>query len=123
MGNDMGDDMGDDMDEDYEAIMSSTSQQSCTTWAVIRGALIHPRETETKEQVIAHIDTLYKSGMPFFTKRAIRAFSDQLKTQITPGDTIITKDLSGARIKWRVKLGKSIDLVFGEDQENKKKCV
>ncbi|KAJ5094948.1 hypothetical protein N7532_007239 [Penicillium argentinense] len=115
--------MNDAMDEEYETIMNSTSQQSYTTWAVIQGALIDPRETETKEQAIAHIDTLYESGIPFFTKRAIRAFSEQLKTQTTPGDKIITKDLTGARIEWKVKVGKSIDLIFGEDRENRKECV
>ncbi|KAJ5683141.1 hypothetical protein N7462_006306 [Penicillium macrosclerotiorum] len=109
--------MSDDMDEDYEAIMSSTSQQSYTTWAVIKGTLIDPRETGTKEQAIAHIDAIYESGTPFFTKRAIRALWDQLKTQTDPGDKIITRDLTGARIAWTVKLGKSINLIFGEDQE------
>jgi hypothetical protein len=112
--------MDDAMDE---AIMNSTSQQSYTTWAVIQGTLIDPRETETKEQAIAHIDALYKSGIPFFTKWAMRALSDQLKTQTTPGDKIITKDLTGARIEWRVKLGKTIDLIFGEDRENKKEYI
>ncbi|KAJ6116211.1 hypothetical protein N7523_005892 [Penicillium sp. IBT 18751x] len=112
--------MDDAMDEDHDAIMNSTSQQSYTTWAIIQGTLIDPRETETKEEVSAHIDRLYESGIPFFTKRAIRAFSDQLKTQITPEDKITTKDLTGARIEWKVKLGKTIDLVFGEDQEEKK---
>lgn len=115
--------MGDDMEEGREAIMSSTSRQSYTIWAVCQGALVDARETETKEQAIARIDALYESGIPFFTKRAIRALSDQLKTQNTPGDKIITKDLIGARVEWRVKLGKSIDLIFGEDPENKKECV
>lgn len=103
--------------------MNSTSSQSYTTWALIQGILVDPRETETKEQVINHIDALYKSDIPFFTKRAIRALWDQFKTQTTPGDKIITKGLTGARIKWRVKLGKSIDLIFGEDRENKKTFV
>jgi hypothetical protein len=115
--------MDDAMDEGYEVIMNSTSQQSYITWAVVQGTLIDPRETETKEQVIAHIDTLYESGIPFFTKRAIRAFSDQLKIQTTPGDKIIIKDLTGSRIEWRVRLGKTTDLIFGEDRENKKKYV
>lgn len=111
------------MDEGYEVIMSSTSRQSYTTWAIIQGTLIDPRETETKEQVIARIDTLYESGIPFFTKRAIRALSDQLKTQNTLGDKIITKDLTGARIEWRVKLGKTINLILGDNPENKKEFV
>ncbi|KAJ5376297.1 hypothetical protein N7509_013183 [Penicillium cosmopolitanum] len=93
--------MGDDIDEGYETIMSSTSSQSCTTWATIQGTLIEPREKETKEQVIAKIDTLYESGVPFFTKNAIRALSNQLKTKTTPGDKIITKDLTGASIEWK----------------------
>ena len=103
--------------------MNSTSQQSYTTWAVIQGTSIDPWETETKKQATAHIDALYKSGIPFFSKRAIRELSDQLKTQTTLGDIIITKDLTGARIEWKVKLGKTIDLIFGENRENNKECV
>ncbi|KAJ5761411.1 hypothetical protein N7533_003450 [Penicillium manginii] len=116
--------MGDDTDEGYESIVSSTSGQSCTTWAGIQGTLADPREKESKEQVIAKIDALYESGVPFFTKRAIRALSDQLKTKTTPGDKIVTEDLTGASIEWKVKIGKSIELIFGEDcPENRKECV
>ncbi|KAJ6117771.1 hypothetical protein N7523_005522 [Penicillium sp. IBT 18751x] len=112
--------MDDAMDEDHDAIRNSTSQQSYTTWAIIQGTLIDPRDkTETKEEVSAHIDRLYESGIPFFTKRAIRAFSSQ-QTQITPKIKSPPKDLTGARIEWKVKLGKTIDLVFGEDQGEKK---
>jgi hypothetical protein len=116
--------MGDDTDEGYESIVSSTSGQSCTTWAGIQGTLADPREKESKEEVIAKIDALYESGVPFFTKRAIRALSDQLKTKTTPGDKIVTEDLTGASIEWKVKIGKSIELIFGEDcPENRKECV
>lgn len=116
--------MGDDMDEGYETILSSNSSQSCTTWASVQGILVDPREKETKEQVIAKIDALYESGVPFFTKRAIRALSDQLQTKTTPGDIIVTTDLTGAEIEWKVMIGKSIELIFGEDTpENRKECI
>ncbi|CAG7983926.1 unnamed protein product [Penicillium salamii] len=99
--------MGDNEDDGLRSIFSSSSSQSYTTWAVHEARLIEPRETPSKEQAIAFIDELYESKTPFFTKKAIGELAAQLKTQGTAGDTIITKDLTGASLEWKVKVGKS----------------
>ncbi|CAG8381107.1 unnamed protein product [Penicillium salamii] len=115
--------MGENEDDGYESIFSSSSSQSYTTWAVPEGRLVEPRETPTKEQAIAFIDEIYESKTPFFTKKAIGELSAQLKTQITAGDTIITKDLTGASLEWKVKVGKSIWLRAYPDPEVRNECI
>jgi hypothetical protein len=85
--------------------------------------LVEPRETPTKEQANACIDTLYESDIPFFTKHAIRELSDQLKTQITAGSKIITKDLTGASLEWKVKVGKPLWLGTSVDREARNEFV
>ncbi|KOS45091.1 hypothetical protein ACN38_g3978 [Penicillium nordicum] len=97
--------MDDNEDDGYECISYSASSQSCTTWALHRAILVEPRETPTMEQAITFIDTLYESGVPFFTKHAIRELSDQIQTQTTAGSKIIIKDLTGASLEWKVKVG------------------
>jgi hypothetical protein len=115
--------MDDSEDDGYERIMSSTSSQSCTTWAIPQANLIEPRETPTKEQANSRIDALYQSGIPFFTKHAIKEISDQLKTQVTAGDKIITKDLTGASLEWKVKIGESLWLGTTADPEARNEFV
>ncbi|CAG8071442.1 unnamed protein product [Penicillium salamii] len=99
--------MGDNEDDGLKSIFSSSSCQSYTTWAVHEARLIEPGELPTKEQAIALIDEFYGSKTPLFTKKAIGELAAQLKTQITAGDTIITKDLTGVSLEWKVKVGKS----------------
>ncbi|KAJ5093315.1 hypothetical protein N7456_009176 [Penicillium angulare] len=104
-------------DHEVESIMSSTSCQSCTIWSMGQPKLLEPREDVTVEQAQARIDELYASGIPFFTKQAIQELWDQIQSKPTSGDRIVTKDLTGASLEWKVKLGKSIELRSSEDRD------
>ncbi|KAJ6014317.1 hypothetical protein N7540_008908, partial [Penicillium herquei] len=75
-------------------------------------------EKLSAEEVKAHINALYESGVPFFTKKAFQDVVDQLDSDPTAGDEIITKDLTGASLKWKVRLGLSKGLLVRDDETN-----
>ncbi|KAJ5272757.1 hypothetical protein N7478_007882 [Penicillium angulare] len=113
----MCDDTNDDCQCEYETIMSSTSCQSCTTWAMGQPKLLEPRGDVTVEQAEASIVEMYESGIPFFTKQAIQGLWDRIQSKTTLGDKIVTKDMTGNSLEWNVKLGKSIELTTTADRD------
>lgn len=84
---------------------SSTSCQGYTSWEFLEPNLVEPREEPTIEQAKAVMDEFWNSGKPVFTKDAIRDLYEQMKTHTTAGDNIITKDITGASIEWKVRIG------------------
>ncbi|KAJ5729664.1 uncharacterized protein N7483_004172 [Penicillium malachiteum] len=105
-------------EDDIPMLFGSTSRQSCTTWACHWPTLAEPREKLNGGEVKAHINALYESGVPFFAKKAFQDVVDQLDSHPTAGDEIITKDLTGASLKWKVRLGLSKELCVRDDENN-----
>ncbi|KAJ5640845.1 hypothetical protein N7528_000470 [Penicillium herquei] len=105
-------------EDDIPILFGSTSRQSCTTWACHWPTLTEPRKELSREEAKAHINALYESGKPFFTKKEFEDVVDQLDRCTTAGDVIVTKDLTGASLEWKVRLGKSKPLCTRDDDNN-----
>lgn len=62
---------------------------------------------KTTDEAVSRLDQLYESGVPFFTKEAIRAAFDQCQRLAKPQENtmIYMKDLTGAMIKFTTKTG------------------
>ncbi|KAJ5356091.1 hypothetical protein N7517_010700 [Penicillium concentricum] len=84
--------------------------------------LAKPRETLTSEEAKATIDRLYESGVPFFTKELIQDMWDQTKRDLSQGDTILTKDITGAIVEYEVDTGKVQPWVLDDDTELEYVC-
>ncbi|KAJ5121427.1 uncharacterized protein N7515_009388 [Penicillium bovifimosum] len=95
------------MSSDIEVVSNSTSQQSYTTSAITFPTLLEPRSPPTNDEAKARIQELYDSGVPFFTKDAIREIWEQMQRQLGQGDKVVVKDVTGAKLGCEVKLGKT----------------
>lgn len=84
---------------------SSTSPQGFTSWEFVEPNLAEPREEITVEQAKAVLDDFWNSGKPIFTREAIRDLYEQMKAHTSAGGNIITKDITGASIEWKVRIG------------------
>ncbi|KAJ5558339.1 hypothetical protein N7535_008552 [Penicillium sp. DV-2018c] len=67
--------------------------------------LVQPRVTPTVQEAEAIIDRAYESGVPFFTKQAIRDVWDQIKRKPANGLTVFIKDITGATVACEVETG------------------
>ncbi|KAJ5817588.1 hypothetical protein N7447_007596 [Penicillium robsamsonii] len=84
--------------------------------------LAEPREKLTLEEAKAILDRLYESGVPFFTKELIQYMWDQTKRDLAQGDTILTKDVTGAIVAYDVDTGKVQPWVLADDTELEYVC-
>ncbi|KAJ5732367.1 hypothetical protein N7493_003848 [Penicillium malachiteum] len=91
-------------EDDIPILFGSTSRQSCTTWACHWPTLAVERKGLNREEVKAHINALYDSGAPFFTKKGFEDVVDQMDRYTTAGDVIVTKDLTGTSLEWKYAL-------------------
>lgn len=78
----------------------------------------------TKEEALAHIDHLYESGTPFFTKEAIRAIYEQFQRLPAHayGAKVFAKDLTGATVEFQLEIGKT-EQFYEEDDVLVKKVL
>lgn len=68
---------------------------------------VPPDAPKTTDEAAARLDQLYESGVPFFTKEAIRAAFEQGQSLAnSQEDTMIyMKDLTGAMVEFTTKTG------------------
>lgn len=124
-------DTDENCDHECEAIMASTSSQSYTIWALhppYLGELVESdgaapnneakeqANEQAKQQARTRLNALYESKMPFFTKKAFQGLLDDLKSENTAGDIITIKDLTGAPVRWKVRVGMFVWLYSGDSE-------
>ncbi|KAJ5160127.1 uncharacterized protein N7482_007131 [Penicillium canariense] len=64
-----------------------------------------PYKPQTMEEAQGHIDYLYESGVPFFSKEMIRAVFEQCQRKPARGELIYVKGVDGATVEFVSKTG------------------
>ncbi|KAJ5713188.1 uncharacterized protein N7483_010369 [Penicillium malachiteum] len=72
---------------------------------------------KTEEEALAHIDELYQSGVPFFTKEMMRSAMKEIRRPLTNKDKVHLKDMNGAVVAYQMDLGNIEEFPNSDDSK------